>query len=960
VVDGSDIEALRNFSWWDDVSYDSLQTWVPTMGVAPSSTHHAVARLKGALFKAAREAKLQGDDLTRQRAFKAVTFIDRLLFAAVRKKAGGRTNARVVVSRVRQAWRGDWAALWADAHAQALAAGRGRSTVGHDFQADVRAIESAVSEGLLSKAVARAKGLAKADFSSGVAGELAAMFPPGAALQADGVGPVDADFRERLRAAAVLAIKKFPRRSAPGPNGSRFEHWGLLTADEEAWGFAADMVVDFLLGECPHDALQANLGARLMGLRKPNGKLRPVAMGSVLRRIAARAACNLVKGASAAAVGRHQYGVGRKAGAELMHKSVHALVDADPSKVVLGFDVSNAFGTMPRQKVLEGVLERLPELGPVVTAWLGGPTVHMHWDRQGKASFIQAASGVDQGCPLSPLFFALGLASALDNLVAALRLLDGSAQVFAYLDDVYVVVSPAHAEAAVDLVGRCLAERGLSLNADKSKAWSRHSFPSQGAVASMVVPRLDMLGASMSPWHDEEDREESLAPLQASGADRSPSAQVAALVARLLQLRNAGLRLQTAFAVFQVFAQSCANHLQRANYEDGAWVAALDRDIHQGLDTLLGAGTDDTRRQLAALGTKDGGLALGGLARRSAPAYLGSWALCLKPVAALLGVSTVAGFRAKCPGIAGALDAAEATLLAAGGNGGRPLAWLRYLQDEAPKQQGLWGKEISNECHKRLLATLPEADAADFLSQGGTGAGTWLLPAKDGVPLMPDGHFSVALRNRLLLPVCQEGARCQHRRPDGRLCGALLDARGHHARKCCIGGAVDGRHNSLRDWSASACVECLGTSTLTEQHVPQWDRVNPRNGEPEAAVLDVVTHDPGSGRPLYLDVVVSSAHSEDPARLRARARKAGRAAADAAATKRRRYPQAGALLVPFAVEDGGRPSEEASAFVRQLGAVRTEAEGGSLEWGGTALLWQQCSTALQLGNAELVLTANGR
>jgi len=105
---------------------------------------------------------------------------------------------------------------------------------------------------------------------------------------------------------------------------------------------------------------------------------------------------------------------------------------------------------------------------------------------------------------------------------------------------------------------------------------------------------------------------------------------------------------------------------------------------------------------------------------------------------------------------------------------------------------------------------------------------------------------------------------------------------------------------------------------------------------------------------------LASAHSEDPARLRARARKAGRAAADAAATKRRRYPQAGALLVPFAVEDGGRPSEEASAFVRQLGAVRTEAEGGSWEWGGTALLWQQCSTALQLGNAELVLTANGR
>ena len=55
-----------------------------------------------------------------------------------------------------------------------------------------------------------------------------------------------------------------------------------------------------------------------------------------------------------------------------------------------------------------------------------------------------------------------------------------------------------------------------------------------------------------------------------------------------------------------------------------------------------------------------------------------------------------------------------------------------------------------------------------------------------------------------------------------------------------------------------------------------------------------------------------------------------------------------------------RPAEESLGFVRMLGAVRTEAEEGCLDWGGTALLWQQCSTLLQLGNAELVLSANGK
>jgi hypothetical protein len=170
---------------------------------------------------------------------------------------------------------------------------------------------------------------------------------------------------------------------------------------------------------------------------------------------------------------------------------------------------------------------------------------------------------------------------------------------------------------------------------------------------------------------------------------------------------------------------------------------------------------------------------------------------------------------------------------------------------------------------------------------------------------------------------------------------------------------LDGRHNRLRDWLAATCSTCLGTPTLSEQRVPEWDKAVVEEGELRQAVLDVVTHDPSTGAALYVDVVVKCAHSDDPGRLRARARKGGRAAAEAAAAKWRRYEAAGASLVPLALEDGGRPAEEAVSFVRMLGAVRSEAEGGSLEWGGTARLWQELSTVLQLGNSELVLSANG-
>ena len=97
--------------------------------------------------------------------------------------------------------------------------------------------------------------------------------------------------------------------------------------------------------------------------------------------------------------------------------------------------------------------------------------------------------------------------------------------------------------------------------------------------------------------------------------------------------------------------------------------------------------------------------------------------------------------------------------------------------------------------------------------------------------------------------------------------------------------------------------------------------------------------------------------------LQGKARRDGQVAADAAAEKRRRYNLAGASLIPLAFEDGGRPAEETVAFVRRCGAA-AEQLGSSLlgteEGSVVAKLWQEYSTLLQWGNAELVLSANGR
>ena len=179
-----------------------------------------------------------------------------------------------------------------------------------------------------------------------------------------------------------------------------------------------------------------------------------------------------------------------------------------------------------------------------------------------------------------------------------------------------------------------------------------------------------------------------------------------------------------------------------------------------------------------------------------------------------------------------------------------------------------------------------EDDEVDFRSCGGPGAGGFLQPPvpfedeKAPAP-MPDRHFKMALRDRLQMPICPPGARCQHRRRDGTLCNEPLDSRGKHAKKCEVGPCRNGRHDELKHFTAAFHQKVTGFVAVKEQRVSAWDRLNPRTGLLEEAVLDVSTRDAASGRKIFVDVMVTCAHSGYQPRQRARAHKDGVAAVQA-------------------------------------------------------------------------------
>ena len=89
-----------------------------------------------------------------------------------------------------------------------------------------------------------------------------------------------------------------------------------------------------------------------------------------------------------------------------------------------------------------------PDLATVFSRWYtGSTTLRMHYD--GSYAHIQASSGINQGCPLSPCGFAAAVAPTSRYILSETqRTLDSGAKLWAFLDDWYIWIQPAFQDKA--------------------------------------------------------------------------------------------------------------------------------------------------------------------------------------------------------------------------------------------------------------------------------------------------------------------------------------------------------------------------------------------------------------------------------------------------------------------------------------------------------------------------------
>ena len=173
------------------------------------------------------------------------------------------------------------------------------------------------------------------------------------------------------------------------------EHLGLAVDDSATLELLTAAVARITFGQVPDEVLDALRVCEAVALEKGAGEVRPLLVGSTLRRLGLRVLMRVRKEQLCEAAGKHQYGVGRKGGAELLVKCLEAQAQTRPNAVVVKVDLKAAFQTMERAPAFQAMMAAVPELGPVLEAWYTGTAKHLWRDAGGRFEEVPSNRGFD-------------------------------------------------------------------------------------------------------------------------------------------------------------------------------------------------------------------------------------------------------------------------------------------------------------------------------------------------------------------------------------------------------------------------------------------------------------------------------------------------------------------------------------------------------------------------------------
>ena len=429
--------------------------------------------------------------------------------------------------------------------------------------------------------------------------------------------------------------------------------------------------------------------------------------------------------------------------------------------------MSNAFNTIDRNLIMNQCKEHFPEL----LAW----AKFCYGDHPKLGHILGSLSsqhGVQQGDPLGPLFFALGLYSVVKDIDAECQLLLHCW----YLDDGVFCGTKSDVTKLLRILNDATPITGLNVKLSKCELYSKSdlsSFPAD-ILRKHHEPNLENLG---SPTGDETFCRDYILK-KANDAEK--------LLLRLPQLENP----QVAATLLRTCASFCKlGHLARTVPPRTASPALkeFDKKVRRCYEESVVVNTTQRSWTQAQLPVRLGGVGLRSVEEHSSAAFISSHTNAMGPESDLRLLN----------------DAIEVYNDKIGDN------QATYQASDLVRQEPL-SERIDRHQFESLIESGSLVEKARLTSLAEPHAGDWILaqPLKDlGLAFSPN-EYHMLVKWRLGLNLFPEKATC------GSCPSETLDQFGQHALTCKRGPGICRRHNTLHDCIAEYCRRAQLNPTL--------------------------------------------------------------------------------------------------------------------------------------------------
>ena len=722
-----------------------------------------------------------------------------------------------------------------------------------------------------------------------------------------------------LQAAAesvLAALSSMPAGSGAGLDGLRPKHLQDLTAKSALESgrrlltSLAKLANVLLSGGVPDFARGALFGASLCALRKKDGGIRPIAVGSVLRRVTAKMASKYASELMASTFKPKQLGVGVPGGCEAAIHSAREFVRSSHSspeqQILVKVDVRNAFNSIDRTAFLQKILDHCPQIYPLLRQAYGFSSPLFYGEME-----IHSETGLHQGDPLASLAFSLAIHPIIRSIDCPFNAW--------YLDDGVFGGTPEQVCGSLAEVERSFAVIGLQLNHRKCEVAMLNSPSGTSQAAALAAIRRVMPGIEETPSNNLTLLG---SPLEPEGLDDS----IARCGGKVELMCDRVKQLDSHWALFFLSKYASAprfNHLLRTSpaYLLPAGLHRMDAYVRATLVESINVDLTDEAWAQATLPVRFGGLGVRSVSDLALVCYNASMHSALDLMRQIYApdvdqvppqlTAAVSAFRTKFPDC-------------------DPPA------GESAKRQRAWDDISCETRFEELVEPSNQLHRARLLAAREPHSGAWIkaVPlAKLGLHL-DDATVRVSVALRLGAPICE---------PHSCRCGRRVDRLGHHGLSCRYSAGRLPRHANLNDVVKRA---------LTAAGIPAWlEPVGLDRGDGRRP--DGVTVFPYSqGKCLVWDATCVDTYSASS--LVDAAISPGSAAATAEDGKRRKY----ASLVdryqfePVALETTGVVGTSTKAFLQRLGKRISAQSGDRRE---TSWLFERLSLAVVRGNSASIL-----